>query len=126
MTNTTVTAARRPDLVTIAATIVGAAILLMLTMPHEVWAAAGSGGGSGGGTLTAAKNFNKNGLSSLQAAGAVVFGVAAVWGLARASFGGKVGQGLLQAGVAAVGFAVAAGPDKVLQTVGSWGTDLFS
>ncbi len=123
MTNTT--ASTRPDLVTIAAVIVGAAIITALAVPHEVWAAAGSGRGSGG-TLQAAENFNKNGLSSLQKAGAVIFGVAAVWGLARASFGGKVGQGLLQAAVAAVGFAVAAGPETVLQTVGSWGTDLFS
>ncbi|MDQ8047370.1 MAG: TcpD family membrane protein [Solirubrobacteraceae bacterium] len=123
MTNST-TVSRRPDLVTIAAGIVGLAIIATLAIPHEVWAAAGSSGS--GGTLTAAKNFNKNGLSSLQAAGAVVFGVAAVWGLARAAFGGKVGQGLMQAAVAAVGFAVAAGPDTVLQTVGSWGTDLFS
>ena len=125
MSNTTSAARRRPDLVTIAAAIVGSAIILTLAIPHEVWAAAGSGSGSGG-TLTAARNFNRNGLSSLQAAGAVVFGVAAVWGLARAAFGGKVGQGLMQAAVAAVGFAVAAGPDTVLQTVGSWGTDLFS
>lgn len=124
MTNTQTSS--RPDAMTIAAAIVGAAIVLSLAIPHEVWAAAGDGGGGSGGTLTAAKNFNKNGLSSLRAAGAVIFGVAAVWGLARASFGGKVGQGLLQAGVAAVGFAVAAGPETVLQTVGSWGTDLFS
>jgi hypothetical protein len=115
----------RPDAVTFAAAIVAAAIIATLAIPDVVWATAGSGSDSGG-TLQAATNFNKNGLSSLQEAGAVIFGVAAVWGLARAAFGGKVGQGLMQAAVAAVGFAVAAGPDTVLQTVGSWGTDLFS
>ena len=118
----------RVDPMTVAAIIIGAAIVLILAVPHDVWAAAGAAPGAdeaNGSVPAGAKNLKKNGLGSLEQVGAVVFSVGAAWGLGRATFGGKVGQGMLQASISAVGFVVCLGPETVLKTVGKWATDLF-
>ena|ERR1700712_1356031 len=101
------------------------AVSVLLIAPHEVWAAAGSGGDGGGGTLQSATNFKNNGLSSLKAVGAVVFACVAIYGIARGTLGGKIGQGLTAFAVACLGMAVALDPQSTMSTIGQWATDLF-
>lgn len=104
------------------AALLAAIALLLAVTPHDVWAAAGSSAGS---TIQGAKNFKKNGLSSVQSVGAVVFAVVAIVAIARATVGGKVGQGILGFTVACVGMAVSISPEATMSTLGQWATDLF-
>lgn len=105
--------------------VVGVAAVVLGALPAEVLAAAGDAGGSGGGASKAAKAFQDNGIDSARAVGIVIFSVVAIFAIARGTFGGKAGQGLVAFAVACLGMSVTLEPEAVMSGIGGWVTGLF-
>lgn len=111
-----------------ALTLVGVAAVVLAALPADVLAAAGdtTKAGGTGAASKAAEAFEKNGISSAQSVGIVIFSVVAIFAIARGTFGGKAGQGLVAFAVACLGMSVTLEPEAVMSGIGGWVTGLFA
>lgn len=102
--------------------LLGVAAVLLAALPVDALAEAGQKTGA----LKAAENFEGKAGESAKSVGIVIFSVVAIFAIARATLGGKAGQGLIAFCVACLGMSVTLAPQAVMSGLGGWVTGLFA